>query len=202
MANDFSTDPRVKALYQFENNLNDGKGGNHLTGSGSVAYTATDKKEGSYAADMEQAESDYAYRTDADLDAGFPLKSGDATKKISVCFWLKPESYINYSGLLTKWNWTGNRRSLEIQRNYSTLKINCGHTDGIQYQNFNTGISLYNGEWYHVAICIDGKTAKSIYVRVFRAGTSVINEYRGNLTNELWVGDAKVVSWRHRWAWQ
>ena len=128
-----------------------------------------------------------------DENAGFPLKSGDATKKISVCFWLKPESYINYSGLLTKWNWTGNRRSLEIQRNYSTLKINCGHTDGIQYQNFNTGISLYNGEWYHVAICIDGKTAKSIYVRVFRVGTSVINEYRGNLTNELWVGDAKVV---------
>ena len=108
MANDFSLDPRVKALYQFENNLNDGKGGNHLTGSGSVSYNTADKKEGGYAADQEQAESDYAFRADVDLDAGFPLKSGDPTKKISVCFWLKPESYINYAGLFTKWNWTGN----------------------------------------------------------------------------------------------
>ena len=38
MANDFSTDPRVKALYQFENNLNDGKGGNHLTEHDTVGY--------------------------------------------------------------------------------------------------------------------------------------------------------------------
>jgi len=193
MANDFSADPRVKALYRFENNLDDGKGGNHLTGSGSVSYNATDKREGGYAADLEQAESDYAFRADVDLDVGFPLKSGDSGKKISVCFWLKPESYINYSGLFTKWNWTGNKRSLEIQRQYATLKINCGHTDGIQYQNFNTGISLNNGEWYHVAVCLDGKTAKSVYVRVFRASNSAVSEFKGTLTNELWVGDAKVV---------
>jgi len=54
MANDFSTDPRVKALYKFENNLNDGKGGNHLTDNNTVSFTSADKKEGSYAADFEK----------------------------------------------------------------------------------------------------------------------------------------------------
>jgi hypothetical protein len=193
MANDFSSDSRVKALWRFENNLNDARGGNHLTDVNTVGFTSADKKEGTYAADFEKDNAEYGYRDDVDLDAGFPSKSGDALKKISVCFWCKPESYVSYSGFFTKWNWSGNKRSLEIQRNSSTLKINCGHTDGSQYQNFDTGISLWNGEWYHVAVCIDGKTEKSLYVRVFRASNATVSEYFGTLTNELWVGDPKLV---------
>ena len=84
MANDFSADSRVKALWRFENNLNDARGGNHLTDVNTVGFTSADKKEGGYAADFEKDNAEYGYRNDNDLDGGFPLKSGDSLKKISV----------------------------------------------------------------------------------------------------------------------
>jgi len=193
MANDFSTDSRCKALWRFENNLQDSKGGNDLTGAGSPAITyVTDCQEGSHAADFENANGNYAYRADADLDPGFPLKSGDTTKKISVCFWVKPESWVSYAGLFTKWDWNGNRRSLEIQRNNNRLKINVGHTNGSNYQSFNTGIYLDNGQWYHVGVVVDG-VGKLMRARVYKESTGDIYTFSAELDNELWVGDPDLV---------
>ena len=46
---------------------------------------------------------------DSQLDAGFPLKSGDVAKKIAVCFWIKPESYITGGYLVAKYDTNGRR---------------------------------------------------------------------------------------------
>ena len=197
MANDFSTDSRCKALWRFENNLDDGKGGNHLTGSGSVAYSSADKREGSYSADFEQAESDYAYRSDANLDPGFPLKSGDVVKKISVCCWIKPESYQYPGYIFAKFDTSGNRRSFALVRDGGTIKVYNGYNAGASVETLDTGYSAYNGEWYHVGVSFDALN-KTCLVRIFRASNSTTATYQFSLANETNVEDADVtVGARH-----
>ncbi|RJR45459.1 MAG: hypothetical protein C4567_03125 [Deltaproteobacteria bacterium] len=80
MANDFSTDPRCKALWKLDGDLTDGHGGNHLTGYGSpaIAFDDVDQQEGSHCGDFEKDNGNYAGIPDAVLDPGFPLKNGDA----------------------------------------------------------------------------------------------------------------------------
>jgi len=67
---DFSKDPSWVAVYDFpvDDLVRDMSGkGNHLTNVGAV-YNG--------GADFERSESDYMYRADADLSAGFPGKAG------------------------------------------------------------------------------------------------------------------------------
>jgi hypothetical protein len=188
MANDFTNDPRVKALYQFENSLNDGKGGNHLTDHNTVGFTSADKKEGSYAADFEKDNAEWGSRPDSQLDADFPLKSGDAVKKIAVCFWIKPESYISPGYLVAKYDTTG-RRSLAIVRDYAWLKLYCGYNNGDSAETIDTGYQINNGEWYHVGVSIDGVN-RTAYIRLFRASNSAVTEYFKTFVNQLHVEDA------------
>jgi hypothetical protein len=188
MANDFSNDPRVKALYRFENNLNDSKGGNHLTDHNTVGFTSADKKEGSYAADFEKDNAQWASRPDSQLDAGFPLKSGDTTKKISVCFWIKPESNVIGAYVIAKYD-TNGRRSFAIIRDNFYMKLYCGYNNGDSAETIDTGYSINNGEWYHVGVSVDGVN-KTAYIRIFRASNSTVTEYYKTFTNELNVEDA------------
>jgi hypothetical protein len=188
MANDFSNDPRVKALYRFENNLNDSKGGNHLTDHNTVGFTSADKKEGSYAADFERDNAQWASRPDSQLDAGFPLKNGDTVKKISVCFWLKPESNVTGAYVIAKFD-TNGRRSFAILRDYAWLRLYCGYNNGDSYETIDTGYQINNGEWYHVGVSVDGVN-KTAYIRIFRASNSTVTEYYKTFTNQLHVEDA------------
>ncbi len=52
-------------------------------------------------ADFESSNSEYLSITDANLDSGFPLKSGESGT-FSVAFWYKAESQGAYRGLVTK----------------------------------------------------------------------------------------------------
>jgi hypothetical protein len=188
MANDFSTDPRVKALYRFENDLNDSKGGNHLTDHNTVGFTTSDKKEGSYAADFEKDNAEWGSRADSQLDAGFPLKSGDVAKKFAVCFWIKPESYITGGYLVAKFD-TTSRRSFAIVRDYAWLKLYCGYNNGDSAETIDTGYQINNGEWYHVGISLDGLN-RTAYIRIFRGSNSAVTEYFKTFANLLHVEDA------------
>lgn len=191
MANNFSTDSRCKALWRFENNLNDGKGGNHLTDVNTVGFTSADKREGTYAADFEKNNSEYGYRTDSGLDVGFPLKSGDTAKKISVCCWIKPESYQYPAYIFAKHDTTGNRRSFALVINGGTISVYSGYNGGASYETLNTDYYVNNSEWYHVGVSFDGLN-KSCLVRIFRASNSTTALYNFSLDNETNVEDANV----------
>ena len=116
MANDFSGDANCVALWRYESGALDvdSIGGNDLTASG-IFPTAntTDYKEGAGSADFEKGSFQYLRRNDVNLDAGFPLKSGDANKKISVCSWFQMESTGTQMGLFTKYDGAQNKRSLQ-----------------------------------------------------------------------------------------
>jgi len=189
MPNDFSTDPRCKAVWRFENNLNDSQGGNHLTGVGSITFPSDDKREGDYSANFEIDNGDYAYRSDADLDEGFPLKAGDTNKKITVCLWLKPESYRYPAYVFAKYD-TNNRRSFAIQRYGGTIRILTGYNNGQNYELFETTFTN-NGEWVHVGVSLDG-IGKKLLVRIYRLNKATAYSYSFDLENEINVKDADL----------
>jgi hypothetical protein len=106
-ANDFSGDSRIKAVYKFEpSNLTvDSKGSNTLTPSADPPTSNTTAgyyAEGAGSADFELDSTQYYSIADALLDAGFPLKSGDTTKRISVTGWVRPEALQNYARIYQK----------------------------------------------------------------------------------------------------
>ena len=89
MANDFSGDTNCVALYRFENGAltTDTKGTNTLNVSGGSPEADTvNYQEGSASCLFDAAAHDAFSIADGSLDAGFPLKDGDAVGDISVCF--------------------------------------------------------------------------------------------------------------------
>lgn len=196
MANDFSTDPRCKAVWRFENNLEDSKGGNHLTGVNGVGFDSNEKKEGSYAGVFEKANSEYAYRTDADLDSGFPFKNGDTTKKITVCFWVRPWSFVYPAYIYAKYD-TNNRRSFAVARYGNYFRVYSGYNGGASYEYFDASLITSNNEWYHVGVVFDGLN-KTGLMRIYRASNETVYTWSFDFNNETYVADANLtVAARH-----
>lgn len=196
MANSFLSDSNCKALWRFETGALtvDSIGSNTLTAVGSPAATST-CKEGVAACDFERGDLDYFNIADASLDNGFPLKNGDTNKKISVCFWVKPESIapesdwwvIFYKGEPTYY-------SIVIST-YTTggsgyFQLGIGNTNGGAWEYINHASALTIGRWYHVGITFENST-KAYRIRIWddTAGTLLGGaETTGVSTNNISVG--------------
>jgi len=199
MANDFSQDTFCKALYRFETGalLADSKGGNTLTDHGSVAESET-CKEGSRAADFENSLSQYFSIDDAALDAGFPLKNGDALKIGTICFWMRPETdpgFSDYDCVIGKWDYAGSKVSLAAYIRYGYLYIRWGY--GVSGQTYETWTVVSTGgltdKWFHVGITFDG-VAKTCHIRVYDETAGTVTNYDHTFTNALRVCDAPFVA--------
>lgn len=156
MVNDFSGDPNCVALFRFDGNAADGKGGNDLTAVNSPAYDSGDKKEGTHCLDLEGSSQQYAYRNDADLDAGFPGKSGGSETSFSICFWVKPESFPAYGRIICKqangvaWSW-----GVYYDGGTGKIRFLIGYNNGNAYTGLVFGTALSAGRWYHIAVVYD-----------------------------------------------
>lgn len=152
MANDFCTDPNCKALWRFENGalIVDDIGTNTLTSNGAPETDLVDFQEGLAATHLDKIPADYFNITDVGLDAGFPLKNGDAIKKISVCFWIKfaaLPSMLSFNYIFSKIN------------SFRIAAYNTGAVSRIQIDIYNGGFNTYfHGgvlavdTWYHVGV--------------------------------------------------
>lgn len=190
MANDFSRDSRCKALWRFEDGAltADSKGTNTLTAVATPVTDVADFQEGGACVDIEHYDYDYFTIVNANLDAGFPLKSGDTSKKFTWCCWIKQESQPANAYFLGKYN-VNSKRSFSLATYSNVLQILWGYNSGDSVDSFSTGISIANGEWYHVAVVVDG-IAKTISVRVYRVLNDTVYTYSSNRANELNVSDA------------
>jgi hypothetical protein len=186
MANDFSQDAGCKALWRFESGAltQDSQGSNTLTPVNSPGESLADYQEGACAVLLVRANQQCFSIPDADLEAGFPLKSGDLFKLISICGWVKPASSPGWMELFGKTSYTwSNGTCFGVHRNASGgLYIGWGH-DGTN-SDISTGISLSNGEWYHVAVVADGKN-KTAYVRVYRVSNDTVYTQTLNPPGEM-----------------
>jgi hypothetical protein len=166
MANNFASDANCKALWRFENGANlglDSIGGNHLTNNGAAQVTAAGSfQEGAAAADFESGDPDYMEIADGSLDAGFPLKNGDTNKKISVSFWMKPESIpaSTPAYLASKFDATNNKQSFAVAlQTTAKLEVYLGYSGGAAAEIVTlTDLTIVAGRWYHVTASYDDAT--------------------------------------------
>lgn len=192
--NDFSGDPNCVALWRFEDGAltTDTIGTNTLTNNNEIVSNQVDFKEGSASADFEAGSFQYMSITDADLDAGFPLKNGDANKKISICGWFLAESQPAEAGLFSKWELTGNNRSLIIRADNATFNAWIGYNSGASTENLFTTGSLVVGRFYHYGFTYDNSD-KSWKVRVWDdTAESIVINTSGTSTNNISAGSAPV----------
>lgn len=168
MANDFSGDANCVALWRMESGAltTDSKGTNTLTDVNTVQENTADFKEGACCADLELTNAEYFSIADASLDAGFPLKSGDTTKIISLCYWVKAESWAATNVIYAKWE---SSTSLVFRVNHDAigqLFVYIGYNGGISFESKNHASAMGVAKWYHVGIVLDGPN-KTILIRIW-----------------------------------
>lgn len=193
MANNFSGDTNCVALWRFESGAltTDSKGTNTLTDVNTVAEStgAGGFKEGACAADLELGNRECFTITDAALDAGFPLKSGDANKKISVCCWFEIEAFNGTTNmtLVSKYDRDG-KRSFAITCVDDDLKFLLGYNSGASVETvivFADGLDV--GVWYHLGFTYQDSD-KSWYAKLVGDDVTTL-EASGNTTNNINVED-------------
>jgi hypothetical protein len=180
VANDFSGDSSVKALWRFESGslTVDSKSTNTLTAANTPTADTGDYKEGAAAAVVVHASHQYFTISDANLATGFPLKSGDSVKKITIAGWVYPTDASSSALIFGKTSYDSgpglyyNGTSLRCQYNTNDITI---------------GDVLTLGTWHHIALIIDGVTGVMM-VRLFKASNLTVTDYiltaLGTLSNQ------------------
>ncbi|MBW1858677.1 MAG: right-handed parallel beta-helix repeat-containing protein [Deltaproteobacteria bacterium] len=147
------------ALWQFENNANDTKGGNNLTEYNTPTYDNVDFKEGAFAIDFERDNSEYCGITDGGLDLVFPGRSTAGEQSFSIGCWFKVET-LEDSGLVAKTN----SYELQIDSATQTVRFQVFYSGGSTTLAFGTPCSA--GIWYHVGAVYDA-TDNSMKMRMW-----------------------------------
>ena len=162
---------------------------NHLalTGANALPTPDTDDhKEGAASAYFNPSISTcWAYRTDDNLSANFPLKVGYADPvKISATFWFKadrlPTALKVNKGLVAKYNHVGeDERSWLVQLFYTggdvVIRMNKGYDAGAEQELTDTSKTIVAGVWYHVGITYDDSTG-AVVIRVWDAAAETVTE--------------------------
>lgn len=189
--------------WNFENDLTDsGAGGNDLTAYGTVLYNNTLYKVGSYSLKPQMSDGvDCAYRADTNLSAGFPGKSGQTNTTMSICFWVRFNSFPgsgNYLVLAGKYYWGSGYQSWlccvwNSSGNYlwRVLKSNSGGTANVvdktseTHPTLDPATNLATGVWYHVGITVDA--TGNWRIRAYDATADAVEEASGQFTDEIGI---------------
>ena len=203
-ANIFTLDPNCVANWNFEDGAltTDSKGGNTLTAGGTPAADTADYQEGAASVELQSAGSDTLSITDANLDAGYPLKNGDATKKTSIAFWFKMDSDPG-SGhadiLYSKYIATFGARSFLVyvydEGATNKLGLNIGYNSGFSEEGAELPSAtrpIATGVWYHVGVTHDDST-KGWRIRLWDSSNSTNYEATGTFTNNIYITTQPVV---------
>jgi len=199
MANNFSEDSNCVALYKFESSalVTDSIGGNTLTldSTGGVEVPEADLvkyKEGSASIEFEGANTEWCEIADANLDVGFPFKSGSGVV-ISFCTWLYLDTRIN--GIFYEIIHKGYPDQMSF-----SLQINDGgHVSFLATYNgttYNTAVHqsvLQAGRWYHIGVVYDGGT-EAMLIRIWDDTVGAIHgvDYTANLGNTGFAATGEI----------
>jgi len=195
MANNFSGDSNCKALWNFENGAltTDSKGGNTLSvGSSTPTVDTVNFKQGAASCDFESSNNEWWTATDSNLDAGFPLKNGDAVGTISVCCWFKLESTGNYQTIYEKGE-NGKYSFMMGINNANKVRIFIGKSSGTDIDVLTYGTAVASGIWYHVGATFDNSD-KTYRIRVWddNAGAILGSELTGTNANNVNIEDGPL----------
>jgi hypothetical protein len=132
--------------------------------------------------------------TDGNLDADYPLRSGDTNKKISVCGWFKLATIDNPGNhyIYTQWNTTNDKRVVEIEIIDGEVRLMAGISPGTASQQLYEGTTLVTGRWYHFGFTIDGISEFWQLVVWDDTGSTKVIDTSGSLLDTLNVEDSGV----------
>ena len=167
MANDFSTDGNCKALWNLESGalITDSKGTNTLVNVG-VDEDLIDFKQGSCSGAFVRANTDRMYITDANLDPGFPLKSGESNKTFSFTFWVKLDQINIYHYLVQKTAASPNRCFIVDVNNTNHVRLAISRW-GFNYTLYVHASTVQAGRWYHIGITYYNVPAREYRIRIW-----------------------------------
>jgi hypothetical protein len=174
--NDFSGDPSVVALYEFENGAlsADSIGNNLLTSVNDVAESASGCPQLAGCALFGIGGADWFERLDAVLSDDFPFKTGASPMVVdlTVSLWLQPRAIAAQDVLVGKYNWTnGDYRSWAVAiESTGEILFWKGYSAGAQYETAEFGVPCVNDRWYHVAVTYAESTKRST-IRVWDASS-------------------------------
>jgi len=158
MANNFAGDPNCTALWRFENGAltADSKGANTLTAVNTPTADQVNFKEGAASVQLTEADTDYLVINDVNLDAGFPLKNGDAVKKISATFWVRFDSLPVVVSRRACFNKDGlNKCSILIglynDMTDSSIELSIS-SNGMAWTSYLHASAIAINTWYHVGV--------------------------------------------------
>ncbi len=175
MANDFSTDTSVKALWDFESGalVTDSSGkGNTLTNNNGVTADTVNYWQGAASALLSHATDRYFNIPDASLCSGFPLKYGDSVQKATFCFWLRPTTIgTNYPIFAKGWNTGSPANSFGFFMNGGSAPFFGWLTSG-GLQWFNLPSNFTVNHVYHCSVFVDGiNKILNIFIWDYTAGS-------------------------------
>ncbi len=178
VGNNFTSDPDCVALWRFESGqlTADSIGSNTLEISGAPEANTSDYKEGDASGDTENG---YFRMDDADLDAGFPLKSGAATTQFSVAFWMKARTgtdAVTGAVMYAKGAELGPKAySFAIGfhepsgAGTGTIILNVGTSDGtnLYLYDANPPKIIQRNHWYHLTVTYQELTPTSGTLKLY-----------------------------------
>lgn len=159
MPNDFSGDSNCKAVWNMESGAltTDSKGTNTLTNSG-FSEDTVNYKQGACSGKSVRSESDMMYRSNANLNSGFPLKSGETNYTFSFTFWFKcTVGVINYQNILSLSN--ANQFSVRVFVCANVVAFYISSNGTVWTHSFWHDSVIVINRWYHVGITYNNSDA-------------------------------------------
>lgn len=194
MANDFGGDANCVAVWKFDDDANDSKGGNDLTEVNTPTYDSSDKKEGTHSIDFEDSSNECCTIGDGDLDAGFPGKSGTSEQSFSICGWFKVETMpsINRRAFVAKWE-NGTRSFMVSIEADGKVSFFVGYNNGASYTGIEFDTACSTGKWYHFGVTYDSSD-NSMKLRVWDddAGDLLDDNKEGTVSGDMSPDTAPV----------
>jgi hypothetical protein len=180
--NNFSADADCVALYRFESGelTTDSKATNTLTDVNTVVADTARYREGAASADFELDNSEYFYRTDANLSSNFPLKSGTTNKTVSLSLWVRLENFAGDGDGLTiigKYEFNSGGRSLNTSianaGGVNNARLTLGFNSGLSREHILHASDLSADTWYHITYTYTNAD-KSYAIRIRDASGNVV----------------------------
>jgi hypothetical protein len=150
--NNFLLDANCIADFNLESGAlaADSKGGNDLANVG-VDEDLVNFKEGACSGLFVRADSDRLYRADANLDAGFPLRSDAASTSFSFPNWIKLTAIGLNQYILCKTGAVGSRQMIIMVDSNNKVNLYIS-SNGTNWNYYTHASALAANVWYHIAV--------------------------------------------------
>ncbi len=189
---EYGADANCVAHWPFDSDdpAADDIGKNAWTASTGLMLDTTNYQTGT-AAMRDTVSTSYGARlADADAGADFPLKVGDATKKISVCVWVRPVAINSAWPIFAKYATLKNTILISMAAPSKKPALYVGYNSGSSWEPLQADNPVFvEGRWYHLGVTYDDSD-KSYRIRCYDQTAAAVYEKTGNATNNINIEDS------------